>query len=176
MKILNEKTLIGLVLAGLLLVNVAPASGASHMETSNPILLKATLTPIDSTPPVSEETPYSGLGRAVLLLNSERTKLHYTITYKGLSEEPIMAHFHQGGINSSGPPVRTIFGQPAVEEAPAMAPKGTSNTISGVWSSTDEQPLSEEIVEKLLSNQIYINIHTPLNEGGEIQGIVVPIS
>ena len=165
-----------LVIALLLVTSFAALGQDSMKEKAEPILFRALLTPIDSMPAVSEDTPYTGLGSAVLLLNAERTKLHYTISYKGLSSEPILGHFHLGSVTSVGGPVRTIFGKPEVEEAPVMPPKGTANTISGVWSADDDQPLTEDRVDQLLSNKIYINIHTPLNKGGEIQGVVVPIS
>jgi len=165
-----------LVIALLLVTSTTVVAQDSMDEKAKPILFKALLTPIDSSPPVSEDTPHTAIGYAVLLLNADKTKLHYTVSYKGLSGEPILAHFHTGSVTSAGGPVRTIFGKPEIEGAPVTPPKGTVNTISGVWSADDDQPLTEERVDQLLSNRIYINIHTPLNKSGEIQGLVVPIS
>jgi len=45
-----------------------------------------------------------------------------------------------------------------------------SATISGIWRSTDSQPLTRAFVDSLLLGRIYANFHTQANGTGEIRG------
>jgi hypothetical protein len=46
----------------------------------------------------------------------------------------------------------------------------TPNTISGVWKPTDASPLTAALMTELLKGNLYVNVHTALNPGGEIRG------
>jgi len=46
------------------------------------------------------------------------------------------------------------------------------NTASGLWTSTDSEPLTPALIDELLAGNIYINLHTAANPGGEIRGQV----
>lgn len=86
-----------------------------------------------------------------------------------------MAHFHTGKKGEEGPPVRTIFGKSENEDVPSVAPEGNSALIKGVWNSKEDQPLTDEMIDALLSGEIYINIHTELNPAGEIRAQLVRV-
>ncbi|MBK8634390.1 MAG: CHRD domain-containing protein [Saprospiraceae bacterium] len=85
--------------------------------------------------------------------------LIYAITLDSL--EITNAHFHKGGIGANGGVVRGLFSE------------FTGKSVSGIWTSTDTQPLTPELVKDLLSGNIYVNIHTAANPGGEIRGQVL---
>ncbi len=134
--------------------------------------------------------PYKdACGCAAFLFDPEKNELHYAVSYSSLSGDAIMMHFHLGGPYIGGPIIQTIFGQPytTVEglgtspEPPLsgkIAPKSRSGFVSGVYTLKGNPsltpPLSvEEEREKLMNGDIYVNIHTYLNEAGEIRGQIL---
>ena len=84
--------------------------------------------------------------------------LVFTVTMEGL--EFTSAHFHNAAVGVNGGVVRTITNDFA------------GKTASGVWRSTDSEPLTDELIAELLTGNIYVNIHTTANRGGEIRGQV----
>jgi Cu/Zn superoxide dismutase len=101
-----------------------------------------------------------GVGTAALSLTD--AGLEFRVTGTGLTGDIINAHFHQGDIGVSGGIVRGIFDDL------------DGNTASGVWTSTDAEPLTADMIEALLRGQLYINIHTVAHTAGEIRGQVLP--
>ena len=98
----------------------------------------------------------SGTGTGVLVLNSAGNDLTFDITVTGLTGPITAAHFHKA---VDGSVVRTITSS------------FTSNTASGEWKNTDSsEPLSTDLVTELLAGNIYVNVHTSANPGGEIRG------
>ncbi len=100
-------------------------------------------------------------GTGAFSLNAARTELSYDITYINMSGTlSAGGHFHSADTGRNGPVVKNIAsgGDPA------------SNTISGVWRSTDTQPLTQILVDSLLTGRIYTNFHTTAHPGGEIRG------
>ena len=140
------------------------------VEAPGKIILQANLTTETEIPEVAESTPEAASGLAIALLDTKNMTIQYSITYTGLSGTPTMAHFHSGSGEETGPPVRTIFGKPEVEGAPLAPPEGNSGFITGNWPGSGDQTLTAEIIDAILAGEIYINIHTELNKGGEIRG------
>ena len=85
----------------------------------------------------------------------------FTVTVEGL--EFTNAHFHNEAVGVNGGVVRGIFDD------------FVGNTASGIWTSTDAQPLTDELIAELLAGNIYVNIHTTANPGGEIRGQLSPV-
>jgi len=86
------------------------------------------------------------------------TGLEFNLTVEGLTFTA--AHFHNGAIGIDGGVVRPITDD------------FTGNTASGIWTSTDPDPLTPELIADLLAGNLYINIHTTANPGGELRGQV----
>jgi CHRD domain/Secretion system C-terminal sorting domain len=98
-------------------------------------------------------------GTGAFSLNASGTQLVYRITVNGVTGPLTAGHFHAGALGVAGPVVKTL--------------NFVNNTATGVWSSTDAtQPLVDSLVRKLLGGQLYINVHTAENPGGEIRGQV----
>lgn len=126
-------------------------------------------------------------GQAVIWYNPKTHVVKYAITYAGLSGSPIMAHFHLGEMGKGGPIVQTICGRPpkgnkmlGYSGAPALnghvCPMGRSGFFSGkyVLKGNPHDHLTVKQEEKaLLAGKIYINIHTCLNQAGELRGQIV---
>lgn len=114
----------------------------------------ATLTGDQENPAVA--SPAKGTG--VFLLTDEG--LEFSITVEGL--DMTAAHFHAGPTGANGGVVRDIGAD------------FNGRTASGIWKSTDAQPLTDELIKELLSGNLYVNVHTAANPGGEIRGQVLP--
>ena len=97
-------------------------------------------------------------GTAAIRLNETRTALTYDITVNGLSGPITLAHFHNAPAGVNGGVVRTITGN------------FTGNTATGVWRNTDAEPLTPALVAEIMAGNIYMNVHTAANGGGEIRG------
>ncbi len=89
--------------------------------------------------------------------------LAFTVTVEGLTIGGPGAHFHNEAVGVNGGVVRTITADFA------------GKTASGVWTSTDGEPLTDALVAELLAGNIYVNIHTTDNPGGEIRGQLSPV-
>ncbi len=103
-----------------------------------------------------------GSGTAALTLTDQG--LLFDVTVSGLSGDISNAHFHRGFAGVNGGVVRGI----------ADDLEGT--TGSGVWRTSDTEPLTDELVEALIAGELYLNFHTDENPAGEIRGQVVPSS
>jgi hypothetical protein len=115
----------------------------------------------------AQEVPpdtFKGGGTAVVVLNKGRGEIDYWITYRGLSDSAIAGHFHTGALGIAGPVVRGIISGKAAK----------STTLNGSWKFTDgTQPLTNALIDSLVSGNMYLNFHTTNKPGGEIRGQLV---
>jgi cytochrome c2 len=97
----------------------------------------------------------------------------YTLTDSGLEYNIIVdtanlsgpitaAHFHQARVGVNGGVVRTI--------------NFIDGQASGIWTGTDDEPLTAELIEALLAGNVYVNVHTAANPAGEIRGQVLAVT
>jgi Cu/Zn superoxide dismutase len=100
----------------------------------------------------------TALGTATLTLTSEG--LAFALTVDGLTGPITAAHFHRAPPGVNGGVVRTITGD------------FIGNTATGVWKSSDAEPLTAALITELLKGNLYLNVHTAANPGGEIRGQV----
>ena len=93
--------------------------------------------------------------------NKTNKILTYILTWQDLTDAPVGSHIHgeaPPGVNA-----------PVVHNFTSMIPKATSGSYSG-FARVDETAIKEA---GLLNDLYYINIHTPLNPGGEIRGQIL---
>jgi hypothetical protein len=103
----------------------------------------------------ANETPAvttSATGNVSATYNKTTKILAYTVTYAGLT--PTMGHFHIGAPGVAGPVVITF---PYLAYSPI-----TGSTL-----------LSQVQEDALLAGNMYANLHTATNTGGEIRANVV---
>jgi Cu/Zn superoxide dismutase len=146
------------LLTGGLYLNVHTATNPGgeirgQINVSDGIGLGAKIDSLGEVPPTTSTA--KGTGSFVLT----EYGLVYSITVTGLTGAITGAHFHNGGIGSNGPVVRTLT--------------FANNTSIGVWKSNDAEPLNAALLRALLADSIYVNIHTAANPGGEIRGQVI---
>jgi hypothetical protein len=141
--VLRRSVCAGLGFALLSFLASAPAQAQNVPYT-------AELSGASQVPPVTTEAT----GSARISFGETSKRLVYTITYAGLSGPATAAHFHgPAAADATAPPVIPIEGD-------------LSSPITGSVILTDEQ------VGMLEDGQLYFNIHTAANPGGEIRGQV----
>ncbi len=101
-------------------------------------------------------TTTDGTGTGAFRLDDEG--LQFVITVTGLSGDITGAHFHGAAAGATG----VVYG---------IGDSFSGNTARGIWRSTDG--LTSEMIGDLLAGNIYVNIHTANNPGGEIRGQVL---
>lgn len=101
-------------------------------------------------------------GSGTFTLNTTHSELDFQVTVDAaqLSGPIAAAHIHNAPPGEDGPIVRDLG--------------FTGGTASGVWTSTDLQPLTPALVDELLAGNLYVNVHTAANSGGEIRGQIIP--
>jgi hypothetical protein len=121
----------------------------------------------------SNETPAPGVvtgatGTAEVFVNLANNEVTYTVRVFNLPSGATGGHFHVGGPTAAGPVV--------VNLAP---PANISNdfTLSGTVSEANltrrpEQGIRdwEDFIQSLVGGQVYVNIHSAVNPGGETRG------
>ena len=120
-----------------------------------PQSFKVALTGAQQVPPV--ET--AGTGTADITYDPATRVLTWDITYKDLSTQATMAHFHGPAVAGANGPVIIWLSQ---KGSPAPSP------LKG------EATLTPEQATQFTAGEWYVNVHTSSHPGGEIRGQVVP--
>jgi hypothetical protein len=97
----------------------------------------------------------TGSGIGVIQVNRVTKAARGSIIASGLSGVT-MAHVHEGAAGSSGPPIITLLGQ------------------GQVWVIPEGTVLTDEQYAKFNNSELYFNVHTSANPGGEIRGQLRP--
>ncbi|MCX4145054.1 MULTISPECIES: CHRD domain-containing protein [Paraburkholderia] len=126
------------------------------LAQSAPVSFTVPLTGDQQVPPV--QTP--GSGTANLTYDSGTHVVMWNITYSGLTSQAAMAHFHGPAPAGKNAGVKVWLSQ-----------KGTMEVTSPF---SGQATLSGDDVQMFESGNMYINVHTKTNPGGEIRGQVLP--
>jgi hypothetical protein len=118
-------------------------------------------------PPVQTQAQ----GQLILQLSKDGAVLDYKLIVANI-EDVTQAHLHLGAAGVNGPPVAFLFGP-----VDPMDPTGRVDGILAEGSITAAdlinplagQPLSA-LIEAMRAGNIYANVHTVENPGGEIRG------
>jgi CHRD domain len=102
----------------------------------------------------------AGRGVGSFILTGQ--ELTFKVTVDGLTGPIADAHFHNAPAGMDGGIVRTIRGD------------FVGNIASGIWKSSDPEPLTQALISELQAGRLYINIHTAMFPGGEIRGQIGP--
>lgn len=123
-----------------------------------PVIFNTELTGEQEVPP---HVTYAS-GNGIATLNSSRTAINYDFTVNGVCDELTGAHFHLAPIGQTGPIVKDLNIQSL----------GDNNyRLQGTWSRTDaNQPLTNDLVQAFLNNDIYVNVHNSVYPEGEVRG------
>lgn len=133
----------------------APGTDEDDIDMS-PVSYAFPLTVEEEIPPPTGAEGASG--EADLVYDPVTRGMSGSITTTGLSGPPTMAHIHeQPAGEMTGPPIVTFV------------PDGTgTGFVLG-----DDVILTEEQAESLETGLLYVNVHTDMNQPGEIRGQIV---
>ncbi len=124
--------------------------------TGNQRQFTANFTGAQEVPPVTTNATGSG----TFTLSADQTSLQYNISARNFGSTVTLAHFHQNPPGQDGDIVENISAN--------IQGDATQLTIQGTWSD-----LTTVELNALLNGNIYVNIHTQNNPGGEIRGQLV---
>lgn len=146
------------LLAGALYVNVhsvaVPAGEIRGQILPDGFVLRFTdLTSRESVPPVASKAS----GRAAITLDEASGALVVQVHVVGLDDAD-QAHVHQAFAGANGA---------------VIVPLAHDAVDAGHWSAEDAT-LNAAGLDAFSSGQLYINIHSPANPGGEIRGQILP--
>lgn len=122
-----------------------------QLKRAGPIAFQARMNGSQEVP----EVVTSALGAAVGSLNATLDSFEYAVCATGLT--PTAAHFHSGEPGESGPVIVPL----------------SSTSMPGFYQ--DKVPVNGAILDQLLKNQVYVNVHTADHPDGEIRGQVLSI-
>lgn len=103
--------------------------------------------------------PGTAVGSAIVSVNAVTRAVTVSGTYSGLTSGQTLAHIHSGAFGVPGGVLVTLSGT-----------GGTSGSFSG------SGVLSSGQFNTLLAGDLYLNVHTSSNGGGEIRGQIVNLS
>ena len=151
-------------LALLSLVSVGVMSGSAWAQSSEMV---AKLTGGDEAP----NTVNSGaFGTATVRVDEGTGDITYTIRVVNLPSGVVAAHFHVGAEKTAGPVIINI-------EVPTTA--SNDFTLTGTVNVADFVPRPDQgirsesdVLQAILGENTYLNVHSQVNPGGEIRGQV----
>lgn len=123
--------------------------------------------------------------------NPDTKVLFIDLNWSGLSSAPVMMHFRRGEPGTAGPIVQSLCGRPPPnaaglgESAPAVGdevcPNGTTGQLNATYRLAGNYkirpPMTPDAeVQALMAGLLYLDIHTCLNEAGELRGQIVALS
>jgi hypothetical protein len=108
----------------------------------------------EEVPPVA--TPGTGLG--TLTVDTVSGSISGTVTFSGLTSPTTAGHIHAGAVGVNGPVIIPLVGGVGVTAGTMLLPNAV---------------LLPDQLAALMTNGLYINIHTTANLNGEIRGQIL---
>lgn len=158
-----------------LLVGIAGSASAATLE------FDSMLTGDQEVPPVAT----AASGSATLVLNSAQDRLTIEIQTQGVDldgnqtpknpdDDVILAHIHNAPAGVNGSVVFGFIG-PNSDMNGDLVIDAAAGTITSAWDASEgEATTLAAQLQNLFDGELYINIHTDANSGGEIRGQITP--
>jgi Cu/Zn superoxide dismutase len=109
-------------------------------------------------------------GRVVLLVSRDASYAEYSVEQSGLTGGIRGGHFHRAAAGANGSIVLSFFFNADGTENRAPTPGTTDLEQQGSIGRTITKAQLDPILADLRAGNLYANIHTPQNPGGEIRG------
>jgi len=167
-----KRTTLYVAIAALALVALAVASFAVAGDGGKKRVKADALSGYNEVPAISS----TGRARFSAQVDTAGQTITYTLTYSGLSGNPLFAHIHFGQRDVSGAVVAFLCGGGGKPACPAS----TSGTVTGTIVPADVGNFGSvaqgigpgefaEFVAAIRAGRTYVNIHTPTYQTGEIR-------
>lgn len=157
-----RRTMLTAVLATLVL-------GASAPAYAQTVRLTAVLSGANETPAVLT----GAAGSAEVFVNRATRVVSYEIKVFNIPTSTTAGHFHVGGPGLAGPVVVNLA-PPAVSDDFTI----TGSNNGSAFTVRAEQGIRtwDDFIQALVGGQVYVNIHTTANGGGEIRGQLIVVN
>lgn len=132
------------------------------------IVFTAALSGANEAPPVAAT---GAGGTATIVYNPAAQEVSYRIDVYNLPTGVTAAHFHAGGPGVSGPVVVNFT--VVANTSNDFAIVGTARAADVVARAAQGVNSWDDFIQALTLGQIYINVHSQANPGGELRGQVV---
>jgi hypothetical protein len=144
--------------------------GASATASAQTVRLTAVLSGANEVPPLAAGT--GAAGSAEVFVNLATRVLTYEVKVFNMPTNTTAGHFHVGGPGLAGPVVVNLA-PPAVNDDFTL--RGSAN--GSAFSVRADQGIRtwDDFIQALVGGQVYVNIHSVANGGGEIRGQLVPV-
>ena len=122
----------------------------------------------------SEENPAintGAFGSATITLDTGARTVTYRVDVFNLPSGVTASHIHVGGVGTNGP-IIVNFAPPVN----ASNDFGYSGTVpESQWLTRPDQGIrsGDDVIQAILGNNTYVNVHSTVNGGGEIRGRLV---
>ena len=136
-----------IILALVLLIVV----GCAATNGSSPQGIKVTLSGDQEVPPVKT----SASGSATFVISSDKSVSGRVMT-SGI--EATAAHLHEGAKGANGPVIVPL-----------------TKTADNTWSASAGAKLTDPQYASYLAGNLYVNVHSAANKGGEIRAQLTPV-
>ncbi len=148
-----------------LIAAAALVLGASAQAGAQTLRLTAVLSGGNETPAI---VVTGATGTAEVFVNLATQKVTYTINVFNLPSGATGGHFHVGGPGAGGPVVVDLTPPPNVSNDFTLS--GTLDAASLRVRADQGIRTWEDFIQSLVGGQVYVNIHSAVNPGGETRG------
>lgn len=128
----------------------------------------------------NQETPAPGVltgafGTATVTLDLGTQTVTWNIDVFNMPSGTNNAHFHVGGPGVAGPTVVNIAFPQFISNDYNLS--GSANASSTAFTTRPDQGIRswDDFMQSLMGGQMYLNIHSQVNGGGEIRGQVIRV-
>lgn len=148
-----------------LIAAAALVLGASAQASAQTIRLTAILSGANETPNIIVT---GATGTAEVYVNLATQKVTYTVNVFNLPSGAVGGHFHVGGPLAGGPVVVDLAPQANISNDFVLT--GTADAASLRVRADQGIRTWEDFIQALIGGQVYVNIHSAVNPGGETRG------
>lgn len=129
--------------------------------------LTATLTGSEESPGVNT----GAFGTATVTLDTGARTLTYRVDVFNLPSGVTASHIHVGGVGTTGPVIVNFA--PPVTASNDFAYAGT--VAEAQWVLRPDQGIrsGDDVIQAILGNNTYVNVHSTVNAAGEVRGRLV---
>jgi hypothetical protein len=141
----------------------ASVTDKSSANRSNQFRFNASLNGGNEVPSVDTQA----VGEVIVTISKDETKIHYKLIVANI-ENVTASHFHLAPAGTNGNPVAFLFG-PNQEPGPVNGVLAEGD----IMASNVIGPIAGDLgtlIAAIRSGNIYVNVHTTANPGGEIRG------
>ncbi len=103
-------------------------------------------------------------GSGIASIDRDQSNVHFMMAYNDLTGPQTMAHFHSAPAGVNGGVIYTL--------SSFFDQTDTFDAAFGYWSDMDETPFDEAAAMAFREREVYVNIHSAENPGGELRGQV----